>query len=321
MRFLKYSLLFFCAFIVFSQIFSIQLFFTHQDSLEKQFAAVTEKAQTSIDLAFYDISLVKMAKKLIEAKKRGVRVRIVSEFDNKNNDAIKALQQAQIPIVFDNVKSLMHNKFMIIDKKKVWTGSANLSRFDMRFNRNNVFLIENKVLAKEFEKEFLEMFEDKLFGTKSPHNTKTFFNINDIGIFLYFAPEVRVDKIIKAEILKAKKTIQLAAFAFTHKGILSALLKKRAQGVKLKILLDSRLGKHRSSVTHVLKEKKIPFTIYKGRGKLHHKFIVIDSETVLTGSFNFTQNATFRNDENLLVFKNMHIADEFEKEFQRCLNK
>ena len=181
--------------------------------------------------------------------------------------------------------------------------------------------MEDEILAKEFEKEFLEMFESKLFGSNSPHNTKTSFTINDIGIFLYFAPEVRVDKIIKAEILKAKSSIKIAAFAFTHKGILSALLQKQAQGVKVEFLLDSRLGKHRSSAAHVLREKQIPFNIYKGRGKLHHKFIIIDSETVLTGSFNFTQNASFRNDENLLVFKNMHIADEFEKEFQRCLNK
>jgi phosphatidylserine/phosphatidylglycerophosphate/cardiolipin synthase-like enzyme len=51
---------------------------------------------------------------------------------------------------------------------------------------------------------------------------------------------------------------------------------------------------------------------------MHHKVIVIDGETVVTGSYNFSKNAETRNNENLLIIKgNREIAEAYLAEFER----
>jgi phosphatidylserine/phosphatidylglycerophosphate/cardiolipin synthase-like enzyme len=52
-------------------------------------------------------------------------------------------------------------------------------------------------------------------------------------------------------------------------------------------------------------------------GQMHHKVIIIDESIVVLGSYNFTNSAETRNDENLIVIYNEQIAAEFMKEFIR----
>jgi len=52
-------------------------------------------------------------------------------------------------------------------------------------------------------------------------------------------------------------------------------------------------------------------------GQMHHKVMIIDESIVIFGSYNFTNSAETRNDENLLVIYNKGIATQFIAEFQR----
>jgi phosphatidylserine/phosphatidylglycerophosphate/cardiolipin synthase-like enzyme len=53
---------------------------------------------------------------------------------------------------------------------------------------------------------------------------------------------------------------------------------------------------------------------------MHHKVIIIDGQTVLTGSYNFSASAETRNDENTLVIHNSRIADQYLDEFERVFD-
>jgi hypothetical protein len=48
-------------------------------------------------------------------------------------------------------------------------------------------------------------------------------------------------------------------------------------------------------------------------GKMHHKVILIDNDTVITGSYNFSNNAEKANDENILIIRSVPLANEFKK--------
>jgi phosphatidylserine/phosphatidylglycerophosphate/cardiolipin synthase-like enzyme len=50
---------------------------------------------------------------------------------------------------------------------------------------------------------------------------------------------------------------------------------------------------------------------------MHHKFMVIDGEIVVTGSYNWSAAAEERNDENLVVIRDRGVAEAFEREFER----
>ena len=56
------------------------------------------------------------------------------------------------------------------------------------------------------------------------------------------------------------------------------------------------------------------------KGKMHHKVITIDEDTVITGSYNFSDNAEKGNDENIIIIRNVELAKLYNKEFKRCLN-
>jgi len=50
---------------------------------------------------------------------------------------------------------------------------------------------------------------------------------------------------------------------------------------------------------------------------LHHKVIVIDGRTVITGSYNFSRSAETRNDENVVVLHDADVAASYLEEFER----
>jgi phosphatidylserine/phosphatidylglycerophosphate/cardiolipin synthase-like enzyme len=63
---------------------------------------------------------------LIDAHRRGVTVRLVTESDNMDVSEIQELREVGIPILGDRREGRMHNKFVVIDRQEVWTGSLNL---------------------------------------------------------------------------------------------------------------------------------------------------------------------------------------------------
>ena len=54
---------------------------------------------------------------------------------------------------------------------------------------------------------------------------------------------------------------------------------------------------------------------------MHHKVIIIDEKIVITGSYNFSQSAEERNDENVLFIHNAEVAETYLNEFERVLAK
>ena len=53
---------------------------------------------------------------------------------------------------------------------------------------------------------------------------------------------------------------------------------------------------------------------------MHNKYAVIDGETVISGSFNWTKSAEYRNDENLVVINSKNLAKIYEENFKKLWN-
>ena len=50
---------------------------------------------------------------------------------------------------------------------------------------------------------------------------------------------------------------------------------------------------------------------------MHHKVLILDDETVVAGSFNFSEGADRQNDENVVILKSQEVARRFEEEYRR----
>ncbi|MDY7078677.1 MAG: phospholipase D-like domain-containing protein, partial [Chloroflexota bacterium] len=299
---------------------------THHGGLDEELVAVIEQAQTSVDMVAYDLDLDSVAGALIAAHQDGVQVRLVLESDTAGK-VVGDLKQAGIPLVEDGRDSgLMHNKFVIIDEQWVWTGSWNLTENGTYRNNNTAVLIASTALADNYTAEFEEMFEGQ-FGPTSPADTsnpRIAITVETgegrerrVEVENYFSPEDGVAAEIIDEIEQAQSRIRFMAFTFTSELIANAMLERAQAGIVVQGVIEDRNAESDYSqydrlrrVVHDVLPDGNPYI-------MHHKLIIIDDETVILGSYNFTASAETRNDENLLIIHDPEVAALFVAEFGR----
>ena len=114
----------------------------------------------------------------------------------------------------------------------------------------------------------------------------------------------------------ARVSVRLVMAWFTNEILFQKLVEKYKSGVDVQIAIydDGVNRKHGVDISQ-LPHKKIK----RGQrgGLMHNKFCVIDNQIVITGSYNWTDNAEFRNDENITVEKDPSQATEYSVEFNR----
>ena len=122
-------------------------------------------------------------------------------------------------------------------------------------------------------------------------------------------------------ISKAKTSLDIAMFTINNVKIASEIKNIFSRGVKLRILSDSECIKMPSSNVYSLAATGISVKIDDSvRYHMHHKFCVIDKSVVITGSFNWTDQAVNHNQENLLFIENKELALKYSNEFEKLWN-
>jgi len=147
-----------------------------------------------------------------------------------------------------------------------------------------------------------------------------FQTFNAIGtIQVAFTPGSDADKLIIQTIQSAHKTIYVQAFSFTHKEIAQSLIQARKRGVDVRVIADSE--QHEKIPTSQVMEiarNGVPVFLDSEHQSAHNKLMIIDSQTVITGSYNFTHSAQYKNAENVLVLQgNAPLASAYTENWQR----
>jgi phosphatidylserine/phosphatidylglycerophosphate/cardiolipin synthase-like enzyme len=292
---------------------------TNRSGPEMQLVAALDLARLSVDLAAYDLNLWSVRDALLSAHRRGVQVRLVCDSDNIDREEIQALIEAGIPVLGDRRESLMHHKFTVIDRQEVWTGSMNYTLNGAYKNDNNLIRIRSSQLAEDYLTEFDEMFVADLFGSASLKNTP-FPNLAIEGtlVEVYFSPEDGVATNIIRHIESAQETIYFMAYSFTADEIAAALIARVEEGVDVAGVMEwSQFRSNAGSEFENFTVNGLDVRLDGNPANMHHKVIIIDEKTVITGSYNFSVSAEKRNDENIVVIHNEEIATQFLNEFAR----
>ncbi|MBM4121730.1 MAG: phospholipase D family protein [Nitrospira sp.] len=114
------------------------------------------------------------------------------------------------------------------------------------------------------------------------------------------------------KVLEAAHTsILVQAYSFTSAPIAKALVDAHKRNVKVEVILDRSQRTEKYSSADFLAHAGIQTLIDTAHAIAHSKVMVIDNNTVITGSFNFTRSAQERNAENLLVIRNKSLADRY----------
>lgn len=135
-------------------------------------------------------------------------------------------------------------------------------------------------------------------------------------IEVFFSPRGGATEAVVREIGNAKKEILVQAYSFTSAPIAKALIDAKKRGVSIEVVLDKSQKKEKYTSATFVANAGIPTYIDDRHAIAHNKIMIIDKQTLITGSFNFTKAAEEKNAENLLVIKgNNALIEKFIKNF------
>lgn len=277
------------------------------------------KAQVQVDVAAFDLDAPPIINALIELRKQGITVRVVTDTDNAGLSSIARLRRNSISVVEDKRSAFMHNKFIVIDGRYVWMGSTNFTTNDIYCYNNNLARIDSPQLAANYTAEMDEMYIERSFGPRSPNNTPNQkLTIGGVQVENYFAPETKLAPIIADLISSAETDIKFMAFSFTQEDIGEAMIERAEAGVAVQGVFertgsDTAYSYYPDMVEMGLNNLQVR---QDGNSRLmHHKVIIIDNHTTIFGSFNFSANANDSNDENILIVYDPTFTSYFVEEF------
>jgi len=284
-----------------------------------QVAASFDTAQKTIDVAMYEFDLTSLSGALIRAAQRGVRVRLVTDTDSLEEQGIKDVIAANIPVVDDQREAIMHDKFVVIDSSTLWTGSMNFTENDAYRNDNNFMQIPSPRLAQNYTAEFEEMFTQHQFGPKSPANTPNpTVTLNGTLIENYFSPDDGVAAHVLTVLQSARTSIDFMAFTFTRTDFTDVMIAKAHAGVTVQGVFEKRqIDAGSDSAWNALTTAGLDVREDGNPDTMHNKVIVVDGQIVVMGSYNFTKAAEQDNDENVLIIHNPEIAAAYTADWQK----
>ena len=147
------------------------------------------------------------------------------------------------------------------------------------------------------------------------------------GYKVCFTPGQDCTALIVQTIAQAQHSIYVQAYSFTSAPIAQALVDAKKRGVDVAVILDksqSKTNKY-SSATFFL-NNNIPTWIDYKPAIAHNKVMIVDTAEVITGSFNFTKAAQYKNTENVLIISNAAVVKSYlenwtkRQELSRALN-
>lgn len=131
----------------------------------------------------------------------------------------------------------------------------------------------------------------------------------------YFSPKRGAADTLVGFIDRCVDSVDAAVYAITHDEIAAALIRAKARGVQVRIIMDNLQAANKYSDDEHLLEHGVSLIRARQSGCMHNKFIIGDKKSVGTGSFNWTKNADTRNRENFVIIRLKYVVQEFQREF------
>ena len=130
----------------------IEVAFSPEAGSEALVVKVIASARQSIRLAGYSFTSPAVVKALMDAKKRGVDVRVLIDDRGNRSAASQAAQRlimgVGIPLRVISVYAIHHDKYIVVDGMTTETGSFNYSQAAAKSNSENVLVVWNDQIGR-----------------------------------------------------------------------------------------------------------------------------------------------------------------------------
>jgi phosphatidylserine/phosphatidylglycerophosphate/cardiolipin synthase-like enzyme len=312
----KFSLVIFiiiyCLIISFLYAPDILLFKTHQDQgwVLPVFCQEYDCSQTLRSLlfnatahcTFYDLKEPLLIQTLAQEK----NVKTLLYKDNIHEEV-----NFSVPVTS---RGLMHHKFCIINSTYVYTGTWNPTHRGTYLNDNYMVLVSSQKLAQWYNDVWMHVYDRK---KSAPPPLQ--LDLSGTKILALSCPQHSCeDNVIKA-LSQAKEFVHVLAFSFTSRPVADQLITLHNNNVSVQVLFErTRVSQYTRN--KLLENAGVQVLYDNNPYTMHEKLFIIDNQTIIVGSYNPSQNANTRNDENILIITNPQLAQTFDKEFYRIKN-
>jgi phosphatidylserine/phosphatidylglycerophosphate/cardiolipin synthase-like enzyme len=275
-------------------------------------------------LAFFNVRLNEVRDLLVAKDQAGLDVHVVLDSKQQDlpyNTMAAELRQAGVTVTeVDNTSAAdatMHNKFTVIDGRRVLTGSANYSTTALNISDEDLVTFDDAALAGRFELEFSEL----VAGT----DVASVPYPSGARLEAWMGPEDGLYDHVVAALDGAQTSALCAMFTMNTAVLVQALIDAHDRGVTVVVVLDADQATDAGAdADETLIAAGVPVILADNTGsayaEMHSKFLVVDHQLVLMGSYNWTNLGSYFNDESILRIDDAHLASRVEGKFAQLLN-
>jgi phosphatidylserine/phosphatidylglycerophosphate/cardiolipin synthase-like enzyme len=142
---------------------------------------------------------------------------------------------------------------------------------------------------------------------------------NQLKYFFSQTPGQHPDQELIKVINSAQNSLDIAIYSITKKEIVDSIISAKNRGVSIRIITDKQEAatKAQKQELSLLKASGVPIRKNTHKGLMHMKVTIADGKVATTGSYNYSNGATFDNDEVFVVINDTKAAQDFESQFER----
>jgi len=329
-----------------SEPFSGQLYFNDRlggNLFSAAIIAAIDEAKSNIEVAVYSLDSLPIRDALYNAAKRGVNVSLI--FSDKRQAGIESIFQGKPSNVavsyIPSTPGSMHHKFMIIDRTKLFFGSYNFTNLQEKYDPSFLMKTTRLEIVEVFGEEFNRLAKNlhgtnKLGGDYNPFAARIKYPEGYLEI--WFTPQSQTSNLRQRMIdlvRGAKNNIKILIWNFTDKTLANELaLAAKDKAVQIVTddtnyslpdsafpLLNSEKTKHHLDrleiITDAKRNQEIQNTwhINDLNSFLHHHLLLVDDQTAVFGTNNWSGGGFYENDESIMISNIPSLVDGFKTSF------
>ena len=212
-----------------------------------------------------------------------------------------------IEILESSIKDTYLSKSEAKTLQRVISREANSTEAQKRL-RNSVFALAEKKMTEDNFSHVLKWLEEvnEVLSKSSDQKSEA-----------YFSPGQECRNIILEQIESAKKYLNVCVFTISDNTISDALIAAHHRNINVRILTDNDKLYDKGSDIKLFAQKGIPVKVDLTDDHMHHKFMIVDNEVLITGSYNWTRSAMEHNHENILLTREPEVIKSYSKEFEQ----
>lgn len=179
------------------------------------------------------------------------------------------------------------------------------------------FAIASEALAQAEDRAILAWLQDVWKALREPGSSAA----RQLVAEAYFSPGDDCFLAIKSLIDHARKSVDICVFTITDDRLADAILDAHQRGIIMRIITDNAKAEDLGSDIDRFERVGIPLRVDRSAYHMHHKFAIIDGQTLLDGSYNWTRGAARDNEENVIVINEPRLVGSFRKKFEQLWAK